>query len=315
MKASARAASRTHEGVLAVILAIIIGLGAWIDPAFVRPATQLELSSHSFELALLALFMTLIIISGGIDLSVGSAMALAAVVLGLLHELGTPIWLAALAALATGTAAGAINGLFIARVRVHPLVVTLATLAAFRGFAEGISLARPISGFPQEFLRLGAGAIADIPAPGLVFAVAALLTALTLSHTVFGRWVLAIGNSEPAARRCGVPVERVKLLLYILSGAAAGLAAVLFVARRNTAKADIGTGIELEVITAVVLGGTSIFGGRGTILGTILGVAIIHEVRELVSWHWHRDELILIVVGVILIASALFGNLARGRRP
>jgi rhamnose transport system permease protein len=292
----------------------VLAGAAWLDPRFVSRAAQLELSTHAAELALLALPMSLIIISGGIDLSVGSTMALAAVVLGLLFEGGAPITLAACAAVATGALAGALNGVFIARIGVHPLIVTLASLAAYRGLAEGISLARPISGFPPAFLRLGEGTLAGIPIPLIIVLAASIAFAAIARRTVLGFRVYAIGDSEPAARSAGIPVNRIKMLLYTASGAAAGLAAVLFIARRNTAKADVGAGIELEVITAVVLGGTSIFGGRGTILGTILGVALIHEVRELVSWHWQHDELILIVIGSILIASVLLNNFAGGAR-
>jgi rhamnose transport system permease protein len=281
-----------------------------LEPRFIAPATQLDLSTHSFELALLALPMTFIIISGGIDLSIGAAMALSAVVLGLLYESGSPMWVAALAALATGTAAGLLNGLFVAFVRVHPLIVTLATMAAFRGLAEGISLGRPISGFPDAFTWWGTGSLLRLPIPLLIFAAVALAAILIRARTVPGFWLYAIGDNERAARYGGIPVDRVKVILYTLAGTAAALAGIIYAARRNTAKADIGSGIELEVITAVVLGGTSIFGGRGTILGTLLGIALIHEIHEFVSWHWQHDELILIVVGTILIGSVLLNNLA-----
>ncbi len=317
---------KMHEIVLCALLAAVLAAAAWLDTttstdengsqvtqiswAFLRPSSQLEMSTHAFELALLALPMTLIIIAGGIDLSVGSTMALSAVTLGLLYKGGAPVWLAAPAALLVGSGAGALNGLFIARFKVHPLIVTLATLAAYRGLAEGISLGRPVSGFPEAFLHLGGGAAAGVPIPAIIFVAAALAVWLLASRTVQGLWVYAIGGSPTASRYSGIPVVRTQFFLYTLSGAAAGLAGVIFAARRNTAKADVGTGIELEVITAVVLGGTSIFGGRGTILGTILGVALIHELRELVSWHWQRDELILIVVGGILIGSVLLNNLA-----
>ena len=314
MRPRIHATSLMHEAGLAAILAGVLALAWLVDPAFMSPSTQLELSSHVFELALLSLPMTFIIVSGGIDLSVGSTMALAAVVLGLMHEARVSIWLASAAAITAGTAAGLLNGLFVARFRVHPLVVTLATLAAYRGLAEGISLGRPISGFPSQFLWLGSGTCLGVPIPGIVFGACAILVALAVWRWVPARWVYAIGDNEIAARRSGVPVGGVKLALFGLCGAAAGLAGVLFVARRNTAKADIGNGMELEVITAVVLGGASITGGRGTILGTILGVAIIHEVRELMSWRWQRDELILIVVGLILIGSVLLNRLASARR-
>jgi rhamnose transport system permease protein len=245
---------------------------------------------------------------------VGSMMALSAVVLGLLFKGGAPVWAAALAAVAVGAGAGALNGAFVALVRVHPLIVTLATMAAYRGLAEGVSLGRPMSGFPDWFLGLGEPAVSGLPLPVMVVAVLAIVAALVAWRSVFGFRIYATGDSEPAARYCGIGVDRLKLALYTLSGAAAGLAAVIFAAQRNTAKADVGEGIELEVITAVVLGGTSIFGGRGSIVGTVLGVALIHEVREFVSWHWQNDVLILIVIGSIMIASVLLNNLASRRR-
>ncbi len=314
MKLPQRTNSVIHECILAALLIIVLIAAAWLEPNFMTVEAQLELSTHAIELALLALPVTLIIISGGIDLSVGSSMALSAVVLGLLFEAGAPIYLCALAALLTGTTAGALNGFFIAKIKVDPLIVTLATLAAFRGLAEGISLGRPISGFPENLLHLGAGTLARIPIPALILILICITTATLVWKSVAGFRIYAIGGNELAARYAGLPVNQIKLALYTLSGAASGLAAILYVARRNTAKADIGTGIELEVITAVVLGGTNIFGGRGTIIGTLLGVALIHEVREFVDWHWHHNELILIVIGVILIASVLLNNLASRRK-
>jgi rhamnose transport system permease protein len=304
----------THECILAVILVLVLILAACVDLTFISPATQLELSTHAFDLALLALTMTLVIMSGGIDLSVGSTMALSSVVLGLLYVAHVPIWLACTAGIATGTAAGALNGFFIARIRVHPLIVTLASLAAYRGLAEGISLGRPMSGFPDGFLFIGSGTQIGVPIPDLVLLAAIAVATVFVVRMVPGRWIYAIGDSQRAARYAGVPVDTIKFLLYTASGAVAGIAGVFYTALRNTAKADIETGIELEVITAVVLGGTSIRGGRGTILGTILGVAIIHETKELISWHWHQQELILIVVGAILIGSVLLNGLASRRR-
>lgn len=297
-----------HESVL---LALLLALMAWAgraDASFVSLPTQVELLSHVWELAILAVPMTLVIISGGIDLSVGSTMALCAVVLGLAHEAGAPLGVSVALAILTGIAAGALNGVFVARLRVHPLLVTLATLAAYRGVAEGISQARPISGFPESLTWLSRGHIAGVPVPGVIFGLVALAAAVALGRATAGVWLRAIGHNETAARFSGVPVERVKVWLYTLSGAAAGVAAVLFVARRNTAKADIGAGLELDVITAVVLGGTSIFGGRGGIGGTLLGVLLIHQTREWVSWHWNRDELNLIVLGALLISSVLLNR-------
>jgi rhamnose transport system permease protein len=280
----------------------------------VRWSTQVELSTHVAEVALLAIPMGLIVIAGGIDLSVGSIMALAAVTLGLAYEAGAPLSVSCLCALVAGGAAGALNGSFVAFARIHPLIVTLATLAAFRGLAEGISLGRPMSGFPGGLLRIGSQTVAGLPTLVWCFLVAGALAAGALALAVRGRWIFAVGGNARASRGCGVPARRLTFALYTLSGVMAGVAAVAFVARRNTAKADVGTGIELDVITAVVLGGVSIFGGRGTIAGTLLGVLLIHEVREFVSWRWQSDELILLVIGTILIGSVLLGNVGFTRR-
>jgi rhamnose transport system permease protein len=302
-----------HEVGLLVLVGVVLAWAGATAPAFLSRRAQVELSGHVWELALLALPMTLIILTAGIDLSIGATMALAAVVLGLGFEAGWPLPVCVGAALLTGTAAGALNGLAVTAIGVHPLIVTLATLAAYRGVAEGISLARPISGFPASFGWLGQGSLLGLPVPSLVFLLALLATAVLLWATPWGASLSAIGYNERACRCSGLPVRRLTCLLYVLSGWTAGLAGVLYVARRNTAKADIGTGLELDVITAVVLGGTSIFGGRGTLPGTLLGVLLIHEVREFVTWRWNRDELVLLVLGVLLIASVFVQKLLTRR--
>ena len=307
-------ASVRQEAVLLLLLAGLLTAAACLSPAFLSAPAQAELSTHVWELALLALPMTLIILTAGIDLSVGSTMALSAIVFGLSFAHGVPVWLCACFALLTGTAAGLLNGVFIAYVRVHPLIVTLATLAAYRGIAEGISLGRPFSGFPAGFTRLGLGTLLGLPIPGVLFLVALLVTAVGLARTPLGLRLSAIGYNETAARYSGLAVTRIKLWLYTASGLTAAAAALLFVARRNTAKADLGTGMELDVITAVVLGGTSIFGGRGRLLGTVLGVLLIHETREFVAWQYARDELNLIVIGALLLLSVLADSLLTPRK-
>ena len=302
-----------HELVLLLLLIALLIFARVTDPTFVRASVQLDLSTHVWELALLAIPMTLIIITAGIDLSVGSTMALCAVILGLAFESGFPIFAACGVAILTATLVGALNGFFVAKIHVHPLIVTLATLSAYRGIAEGISKARPISGFPQSFSFLGQGTLLHIPLPAILFVIAAQFAAVVLGKTPFGRFLYAIGFNPAASRFSGIPVARIKFILYTLSGFLAGIAAIIFVSRRNTAKADIGSGMELDVITAVVLGGVSIFGGRGSIVGTILGVLLIHETREFVSWHWQRDELIPFVIGALLIASVLLNSLLTPR--
>ncbi len=304
-RASPLRAAALHECVLLGLLVCLLAAARMLNPEFVSVETQLSLASQVFELAILTIPMTLILITGGIDLSVGATMALAAVVLGLTYDAGASVWFAAALALLTGAVAGLVNGLFVAFARLHPLIVTLATLSMYRGLAEGISRARPVSGFPSTFLNLSEASWLGIVLPGWCFAAVLTTGLVALWFTVAGHYLPAMGHNETAVRFSGVPLARAKLVLYTLSGLASGLAAVLFVARRNTAKADIGMGIELDVITAVVLGGTSVFGGQGGLVGTLLGVALLHEVRQFVSWRWNNDELILVVVGLLLIGAVL----------
>jgi rhamnose transport system permease protein len=300
-----------QEAFLLLLLVILLGIAGRIAPDFVALETQTELLTHVWETALLTLPMTLILITGGIDLSIGSTMALSAVVFGLGFEKGIPLPLCVVFALLTGTLAGALNGFFITRMQVHPLLVTLATLAAYRGVAEGVSLGRPISGFPAEFTGLAKGFLLGINPAGLVFVLLALFGGFLLTRTTVGQYLYAIGHNEVASRLSNLPVNRLKFALYTVAGTLAALAAVFFIARRNTAKADIGTGIELDVIAMVVLGGTSVFGGRGSIVGTVLGVLLIHQTREFVSWQYSRSELNLIVLGALLILSVLAQRLLR----
>ena len=297
-----------HETALLVLLVALMTTAHVLSPDFLDPGTQLELLTHVYEAGIIALPMTLIIITGGIDLSVGSTMALSAVTLGLAFRAGIPVFVAAILCVVVGTAAGALNGFFITRVKVHPLLVTLATLAAYSGIAEGVSKAAPVSGFPANFLALSSGGIDGVTIPGIIWIVSAVLTTVLVIRTPFGTYLYAMGYNEVASRLSGVPVQRIKYALYTLAGTASGLAAMLFVARRNTAKADVGNGMELDVIAMVVLGGTSIFGGRSTIIGTVLGVLLIHETREFVSWQTNRSELNSIFIGALLIIAVLLNR-------
>jgi rhamnose transport system permease protein len=302
------------ETFLAILVASLFGLMGQLDPAFIQWHVQRELSTHAWELAIIAIPMTLVILTGGIDLSVGAIMSLTAITLGMLFQSGCPLPLAGLAALLAGILCGALNGWFITRMQVHPLIITLATMAAYRGVAEGISRARPVSGFPSSFAWLGQGLWLGIPVAGWLF-LGLLVVMLWMMHArSFGTHVYAIGLNSTATRFSGIRVDRMLLAIYTFSGGVSALAAILLVARRNTAKADMGMGMELGVITAVVIGGVSIFGGRGSLLGTCLGILLIHETREFVSWHWNRDELNLLALGALLILSVVFQKLLRHKR-
>jgi rhamnose transport system permease protein len=203
----------------------------------------------------MAVPMTYIIITGGIDLSVGSILAFSSIVLGFSWQsLGLPLPLAICAGLAAGTLAGWLNGLIMVGLRVPPLIVTLATLAIFRGLSCGISESRSVHGFPEWFGFFGSGEIFGLPVQLYLLAVVAIISGVALARTPFGRTLYAIGNNETAARFSGLNVRRAKLIAYTLSGFMAGLAGLVFTSRVTTTRADAATGIELDVIAAVVFG-------------------------------------------------------------
>lgn len=294
-----------HEAVLSGLLVALLLAASYVMPNFVSVRGQLILSKHLWETAILALPMTLIIITGGIDLSVGSAMGLCAVAFGICFQATANLPLSCSACLLTGLACGATNGLLVARLRVHPLIITLATYAAYRGIAEGVSQGASYSQFGSAFSLLARGTSAGVPYPAILFLLLAIFTGIGLTKTAHGRFIYAIGHNEKAAHFSGIPVQQLKEFLYTLSGLLAGLATLIYISRFDTAKADAGMGIELDVITAVVIGGTSIFGGRGNIVGTVLGLLLIHESKLFVGRYWQIEELKSIFVGLLLIVSVL----------
>ena len=269
------------------------------------------------EVGLLALALTPIIITGGIDLSVGSMMGFSAVVLGALwRDAGVPMPLAVAITLGVALLGGALNAVMIARLGFPPLIVTLGTYSLFRGAAEGLTRGiENYSGLPPSFLFLGQGYLAGILPTQLVLLVAAVLAfGFWLHRTGQGRSLYAIGYSPEGARYAGLPVERRLAVIYALSGLLSGLAAVVYVAHLGQAKADAGTGFELMAITAVVLGGASIFGGRGTVRGTVLGLAAIVVLQNGLRLSGAPAELAGILTGTLLVATILLDRLSRGGR-
>jgi rhamnose transport system permease protein len=303
-----------HEIVLAVILVVSLLVLATQTDRFLTTSNLLNQGRLMAEVGLVALPMTFIIITAGIDLSVGSIMGLCAIVLGVAWKnLGLPLELAIVVALATGTLAGAVNGWFITRIGVPPLIMTLATLALYRGLAEGISQARSVRGYPDWFFQLGQGEVLGVPTQLWLLVAAILVAAVVLARTSFGRSLYAIGHNELAARFSGIPVDRYKLAIYTLSGFMAGLAGYIFVSRVSTTRSDMGTGLELDVIAAVVLGGTSIFGGTGSILGTVLGVILIQLLKNGLALTGVKGDATIVVIGTVLILSILITNWLRSR--
>lgn len=299
-----------QEAMMLGILVLAMAVLSFTSDRFLTPANLLNQVRFLTETALLAVPMTFIIILGGIDLSVGSMVALSAILLGFSWQtFHLPLWLAVVVAIAGGTLAGCLNGLAIVYLGVPPLIVTLATLAIYRGLSYGISESRSVHGFPDSFSFWGSGDLFGLPVQLYLLVVVLVVSALALACTPFGRSLYAIGNNETAARFAGLRVGRIKLIVYSLSGFMAGLAGFIYTSRVTSTRADAATGLELDVIAAVVFGGTSIFGGRGTILGTTLGVVIIQLLKNGLQLSGVRGEGTVILIGTVLIASILLNQL------
>lgn len=292
-------------GMLLAIIAIELVVFSFLGTNFLSAANAYQVLRLNVELGLIALALTPVIVSGGIDLSVGSIMGLAAVCFGkLAKDVGVPWPIAAGAAIGVGVLGGWLNGLFVARFRIPPLIVTLATLSLFRGVAEGVTAgAANYTDFAPAFLSIGQGAIGPLPVQAFLLLIAAVLFYLLLHRSTVGRSVSAIGYAPEGARYAGIPVERRIRGVYLLSGICAATAAVVYVARVGQAKADAGTGYELSAITAVVLGGTSIFGGRGTIVGTLLGLLALALLENGLRLADGPPELAGILKGLLLLTA------------
>jgi len=304
-----------HETMLAVILLIALVVLGGLNSRFLTLDNLLNQGRLTTEVGLIALPMTFIIITGGIDLSVGSIVGLCAILLGYSWKnFGLPLPLAICFSLLAGTAAGFLNGIVITRVKVPPLIMTIATLALYRGLAEGISQARSVRGYPEWFYFIGQENLVGVPAQLWLLLIAIVVAAVVLDRTTFGRTLYAIGNNETAARFSGLPVDRVKLIIYTLSGFMAGLSACVLVSRVTTTRSDMGTGYELDVIATVVLGGTSIFGGVGTIWGTVVGLAMIQLLKNGLALTGVKGDATIVVIGTVLILSTLVASSLQRRR-
>src|SRR5205814_10694750 len=287
-----------HETLLVAILLVALVILGLFNERFLTVDNLLNQGRLMTEVGLLALPMTLIIITGGIDLSVGSIVGLCAIMLGYSWKnLGFPLPLAIAFAIGVGGVAGFVNGLLITRVRVPPLIMTIATLALYRGLAEGISQARSVRNYPEWFFYTGQGEWLGVPVQLWILLVGIIMAGIALDRTTFGRMLYAIGNNETAARFSGLPVDRVKLVVYTLSGLAAWLSAWVLVSRVTTTRSDMGSGYELDVIAAVVLGGTSIFGGVGTIWGTVVGLVMIQLLKNGLALTGVKGDATIIVIG------------------
>ncbi len=305
----------SQEGILFVILAVVIAVLAGRSEVFFTPRNLINQGRLMSEVGLVALPMTFIIVTGGIDLSVGSILGLCAILLGVLWQgLGIPLGIVLILVLVVGILAGMFNAAFIVRVGVPPLIMTLATLALYRGLAQGISRARSVTGYPEWFFWFGQGTVAGLPVQLWAFILMALISAVVLRRTTLGRSLYALGNNPVGARFSGLPVGRNLLIIYAFSGLMAAFAAIIFVSRVTTTRSDMGTGLELDAIAAVVLGGTSIFGGKGSVFGTILGLVLIQLLKNGLALTGVTSDATIIVIGSTLILAILVNNLIQRLR-
>ncbi len=292
--------------VLIGLIAVEAAIFSKIGTNFATVGNLFEVIRLAVEVGLLALALTPVIVAGGIDLSVGSLMGLSAVVFGLLwRDGGLSVASASALTLLLGATAGALNGAFVTRLKIPPLIVTLGTFSLFRGLAEGLTGGVDnFTHFPDGFLFLGQGyLVGGVPAQVPIFVGVAIAIGLMLAKSTVGRSLVAIGFSPEGARYAGIPVARRVGLTYLISGTVASLAAIIYVAHLGQAKADAGTGYELLAITAVVLGGTSIFGGRGGVGGTILGLTAIAILQNGLRLADLPAELAGIVTGLLLLVA------------
>ena len=294
-----------------VVLLVVVGLvGEQTSPGFLTGANLFYLGLDVGEIALLSLPLTMIIIAGEIDLSIASILGLTSALLGWLWNAGWSLELIFPTVLMAGALAGALNGFLVTRLGLPSLAVTIGTLALYRGLAFVILGDQAVADFPASYTRYGTTPIpgTSIPYPIALFAVLAVVFGIVLHATPFGRSVFAIGANQEAAFFSGIRVRRVKFLLYVLSGAMAGLGGIVFTLRFASARADNGAGLELAVVAAVLLGGVSIFGGKGTLGGVVAAVFLLGGVRSALILNDVSNDILNVVTGLLLIGSVIAPN-------
>jgi len=310
------------EATIVLLVGLALLAGSLLSPEFLTAANLSFLTANFSEVALMALTMTLLVVVAEIDLSVASILGLCSSLLGVLWSAHVPMPLSLLLVLLAGGLAGLFNGLLVTRLGLPSLAVTIGTLALYRGLAYALLGDRAVADFPAAYTNLGFGTLpgTPIPIPIGLFLLLALLFAVVLHATPFGRGLYAIGANEVAARFAGLRVERVKLTLFVCSGLMSALAAVVYTFRFSSARADNASGFELGVIAAVLLGGVSIFGGRGSVVGAVAAVFLIGIINGALTIVDVSNEVLTIVTGLLLIGSVLLPNLlarfreARARR-
>lgn len=301
---------RSHELILLLFFIALMFVMSILAPAFLTVDNLLSVTQQMSEFGILALGVTVIIITAGIDLSVGSIAGLTTIVIAMTYGTTGSLVLAVVLGILTGALCGAFNGLLIAKIGVPPILVTLGTMTFFNGIALVLSKGNAISDLPEEFYFIGQGYLfGNIPVQTVIFAILAIATSLLLSKTPWGRRVYAVGNNPVASVFSGVEVEKVLLYVYIFAGLMAAIAGWIISSRVSTARADLGAVYLMQSISATVLGGTNIAGGSGTIFGTVIGVcvfAVLANGLNLIGVSPFAQNLLM---GLALIVVLLINNM------
>jgi len=288
---------------------VLLGLFFTIATShFLQVNNLLTIALQTSIVAIVAIGQTYVIIKGGIDLSVGSIVALSGIICANMMKAGSPIWLAVIVGIVAGTVCGLINGAIIAYGKLPPFIVTLGMMGIARGAVLVITDGIPVAGLPRSFSKLGGGTIFGIPTPVIIMIVLAVLTAFVLSRSRFGRSVYAIGSNEKTAYLSGINVNKTKLGVYGLSGLMAGIAGIILTSRLVSAAPTAGQNYELDAIAAAVIGGASLNGGVGSIAGTFIGAFIMGILRNglnllSVSYYWQQIAIGIVIVAAVYIDS------------
>ncbi|AJC79248.1 MULTISPECIES: ABC transporter permease [Rhizobium] len=299
-------------GTLIGLVAIVIIFGL-LAPDFLSQRNLLNILQQSSINACLALGMTLVIISGGIDLSVGPTAAIAAVISATLLVAGVPVPLAILAGLGIGVLCGLVNGVLVAYAGLQPFIVTLGTLSTYRAIALIYTGGNPVLGVPQSFRTLFNGSAAGIPNSVVMVAVVALLAWVLLKKTPLGEYLLAVGGNEEAAYVAGVPIAMTKITAYVISGVLAALASMILIGRLGAAEPILGNLWELDAIAAAAIGGASLMGGKGSVIGTLLGAIILGAMRNGLTLMNVQAFYQLLATGLIILVAMMIDRVTRGR--
>lgn len=294
-------------------LLIIFGIFAVLAPDFLTSRNLINILQQSSINACLALGMTLVIISGGIDLSVGPTAAVSAVITATLLVSGVPVPIALVGGLVIGALCGLVNGLLIAYAGLQPFIVTLGTLSTYRAVALIYTGGNPVLGVPQSFRALFNGSVAGIPNSVVMVAIVAVLAWLLLRKTPLGEYLMAVGGNEEAAYVAGVPIALTKIAAYVISGVLAALASMILIGRLGAAEPILGNLWELDAIAASAIGGASLMGGKGSVAGTLLGAIILGSMRNGLTLMNVQAFYQLLATGLIILVAMMIDRVTRGR--